>query len=100
MMKKVMFVLIFLLFSAFSIEAAEVSKKQDIAIFGVTRSNDTVPGDVFDFVESSINYVFINLKRFNVLGYGEYRMEKGDIDDFVERIREIRSEKAKEAGKK
>ncbi len=98
MMKKVILVLISLFLGAFSIKAAEITEKQDIAIFGVTRSNDTVPGDVLDFAESSINYVFINLKRFNVLGYGEYRMETGDIDDFVERIREIRSEKAKEAG--
>jgi hypothetical protein len=98
MMKKVGFALIFLCCGVFSIEAAEISEKQDIAIFGITHSAYTIPDDVLEYAESSINYVFINLKRFNVLGYGEYRMETGDIDDFVKRIREIRSEKAKEAG--
>lgn len=98
MMQKVGLVLIFLCCGVFLIEAAEISEKQDIAIFGVTHSAYTIPDDVLEYAESSINYVFINLKRFNVLGYGEYRMETGDIDDFVERIREIRTEKAKEAG--
>jgi len=33
-----------------------------------------------------------------VLGYGQYRIGSDDIDGFIKRIREIRSEKAKEAG--
>jgi len=88
----------FLMCSAFSVQAAEVSEKQDLAIFGITRSAYEVPDDLLVFADSSIRYVFVNLKRFNVLGYGEYRIASEDIDDFVKRIREIRAEKAKEAG--
>ena len=78
--------------------AAEVSEKQDIAIFGLTKYSYDIPEDILGFTDSSIGHVFINLKRFNVLGYGEYRLDSGDIDRFIERIKEIRSEKAKEAG--
>jgi hypothetical protein len=78
--------------------AAEVSEKQDIAIFGLTHYSYDIPESILGFTDSSINHVFVNLKRFNVLGYGEYRLDSADIDRFIERIKEIRSQKAKEAG--
>ena len=98
MKRLVLFLFIFLFFTAGAIFSVEVSERQDIAIFGLTYYSYDIPGDVLGYVDSSINYVFIKMKRFNVLGYGKYRMESGDIDDFVNRIREIQSEKAKEAG--
>ncbi len=76
----------------------EVSEKKDIAIFGLTYYSYEIPEDMLGFTDSSINHIFINLKRFNVLGYGQYRIDSKDINDFVDRIKEIRSEKAKEAG--
>jgi hypothetical protein len=89
---------IFFIFPFTETQAIEVSEKQDLAIFGLTRSVYDVPEDVLVFADSSIKHVFVNLKRFDVLGYGQYRIESEDIDDFVKRVREIRSEKAKEAG--
>lgn len=99
-MKKVLFCFSFayLLFLATLGGAVEISEKQDIAIFGLTYYSYRIPDDVLSYSDSSINHVFVNLKRFNVLGYGEYRIESQDIDDFVERIREIRAEKAKQEG--
>jgi len=78
--------------------SAEVSQKQDIAIFGLTSSVKNVPPRVLEYTYSSINHVFIKLKRFNVLGYGDYRLESGEIGDFIQRIRELQAQKAEEAG--
>lgn len=92
------FLFLYLFFAAGLLFSVEVSEQQDLAIFGLTYYAYDIPDDVLGFADSSINNVFVNLKRFNVLGYGNYRMEKGDIDNFIKRIREIQSEKAKEAG--
>ena len=99
-MKRILrfFLLILCILPPWPLLAAEVSEKQDIAIFGLTKYSYDIPEDILGFTDSSIGHVFINLKRFNVLGYGEYRLDSGDIDRFIERIKEIRSEKAKEAG--
>jgi hypothetical protein len=78
--------------------SAEVTEQQDLAIFGLTHYSYNIPDDVLVYVDSSINHVFVNLKRFNVLGYGNYRMESKDIDDFIQRIRELQADKAKDAG--
>ncbi len=94
------FLLIALLFITTSgmVFAAEVSEEQDIAIFGLTTYDYNVPEEVIGYVHSSINHEFVSLKRFNVIGYGDYRLESKDIDDFIERIKELQVEKAKEAG--
>ena len=89
--------LFFLVFSAgIPLYSAEVSERQDLAIFGLTYYSYKIPDDVLGYVDSSINHVFVNLKRFNVIGYGNYRMESKDIDEFISRIRELQAEKAKE----
>ncbi|MCK4803359.1 MAG: hypothetical protein KAT88_02335, partial [Spirochaetes bacterium] len=78
--------------------SAEISERKDLAIFGLTYYSYDIPDSVLGYVDSSISHVFINLKRFNVLGYGNYRIESRDIDDFIKRIRETQAAKAKEAG--
>ena len=92
------FTLLFFSFNAGLIYSAQVSEKQEIAIFGLTYYAYDIPDDVLGYIDSSINNVFVNMKRFNVLGYGNYRIEANDIDEFIKRIRAIQSEKAKEAG--
>ena len=78
--------------------SVEVSEKQDIAIFGLTYYSYEVPEDVLGYIDSSINHQFVGLKRFNVLGYDNYRLESGNIDEFIARIRELQVEKAKKEG--
>jgi hypothetical protein len=78
--------------------SAEVSEKMDIAIFGLTYYSYDIPDNVLGYIDSSVKHEFVGLKRFNILGYGEYRMESQDIDEFVDRIREIKAEEAKDAG--
>lgn len=78
--------------------SVEVSEKQDIAIFGLTYYSYEVPEEVLAYIDSSINHQFIGLKRFNVLGYANYRLESGDIDEFIARIKELQVEKVKKEG--
>jgi len=90
--------ILFLFISTVSLYSAEVSQRQDIAIFGLTSSVSSVPPRVLEYTYSSINHVFVKLKRFNVLGYGDYRLESEKIGDFIERIKDIQAQKAEEAG--
>jgi hypothetical protein len=80
------------------LDAAEVSQERDIAIFGISTDGSAVPSDVLTYTESSIGNEFIKLKRFNVLGYETYRLDAGDVEEFVERVRELQAEKAKKEG--
>ncbi len=99
MKRLLLFLSFFTFFTAGSLLfSAEVSERQDLAIFGLTYYSYNIPDGVLGYVDSSINHVFVNLKRFNVLGYGNYRMESRDIDDFIQRIRELQADKAKDAG--
>jgi hypothetical protein len=100
MKKRFLFLLLFAVFSvSMPLYSAEVSERKDLAIFGLTYYSHKIPDDVLGYVDSSINHVFVNMKRFNVLGYGNYRIEAKDIDEFISRIRELQADKAKaEAG--
>ncbi len=99
MKRLLLFLSFFTFFTAGSLLfSAEVSERRDLAIFGLTYYSYNIPDGVLGYVDSSINHVFVNLKRFNVLGYGNYRMESRDIDDFIQRIRELQADKAKDAG--
>jgi hypothetical protein len=77
---------------------AEVTEKQDIAIFGLSARTYDIQTDLLRYIDSSMNNVFVNLKRFNVLGYGDYRIEAEYAEEFIARIRETRAQKAAEAG--
>jgi hypothetical protein len=84
--------------AAFPLFSAEVSEKKDIAIFGLAARTFDIPTDVIPYIDNSINNAFVNLKRFNVLGYGDYRIEAEYAEEFIARIREARAQKATEAG--
>lgn len=83
---------------AAGLEAIEVSEEQDIAIFGLTADDFAVPEELIIYTESSIANEFIQLKRFNVLGYENYRLGEEDVEAFIDRVRELQAEKAKEEG--
>ena len=72
---KFVFICIFLALMFNPLFSAEVSEKQDIAIFGLTHYDHDIPQGVLGYTDSSINHIFINLKRFSVIGYGDYRLE-------------------------
>ena len=99
-MRKIYIVAIILLILsvAAGLEAIEVSEEQDIAIFGLTADDFAVPEELIIYTESSIANEFIQLKRFNVLGYENYRLGEEDVEAFIDRVRELQAEKAKEEG--
>ena len=101
MLKKWRIIIFLLLFIFLSFDlslSAEISEKKDIAIFGVSSHIAGVSNSLVYYIDSSINHYFIKQKRFNVLGYGNYRLKSESIDDFIARIKEIRAKKAEEAG--
>ena len=91
-------VVLFTLLAVSGLEAVEVSEERDIAIFGLAAGDLVVPEELIIYAESSIANEFIQLKRFNVLGYENYRLAEEDIESFIDRVRELQAEKAKEEG--
>lgn len=71
--------------------AQEVSEKQDLAVFRLGTYDVTVPPAILGSVDSAIQQVFINIGRFNVLGM-TYRLGRGDVQAFVDKIRQYKEE--------
>jgi hypothetical protein len=99
-MKRIRFlvVILFALGITTGLQAVEVSEERDIAIFGLSSGEISVPEELIVYAESSIANEFIELKRFNVLGYENYKLEEEDVAAFIDRVRELQAEKAKEEG--
>ncbi|AEJ20222.1 hypothetical protein [Gracilinema caldarium] len=76
-----------LLFGAsfLSAQQAEISKKQDVAVFALGYYGYNIPLEVLANVDAEIQGVFINLGRFNVLGQTE-RFSSKDVQDFINLI--------------
>ncbi|MCF7915853.1 MAG: hypothetical protein K9L66_11860 [Spirochaetaceae bacterium] len=71
--------------------AQEVSEKKDIAVFNLSYSDYSIPSGALGLVDQSIQNVFIDLGRFNVLGMN-YRLESNEIDEFINKIKELKQE--------
>jgi hypothetical protein len=66
-------------------QQAEISKKQDVAVFALGYYGYNIPLEVLANVDAEIQGVFINLGRFNVLGQTE-RFSSKDVQDFINLI--------------
>jgi len=73
------------------IGAQEISEKKEIAVFKLSYSDYSIPDGALGLVDQSIQNVFIELGRFNVLGMN-YRLGSNDINDFISKIRQIKEE--------
>ncbi|HKK65046.1 MAG TPA: hypothetical protein VJ967_04260, partial [Clostridia bacterium] len=71
--------------------AQEVSEKKDIAVFNLSYSDYSIPSGALGLVDQSIQNVFIDLGRFNVLGM-KYRLNSNEIDEFISKIKELKQE--------
>lgn len=71
--------------------AQEISEKKEIAVFKLSYSDYSIPDGALGLVDQSIQNVFIELGRFNVLGMN-YRLDSNDINDFISKIRQIKEE--------
>ena len=66
-------------------QQAEISKKQDVAVFALGYYGYNIPLEVLANVDAEIQGVFVNLGRFNVLGQTE-RFSSKDVQDFINLI--------------
>ncbi len=89
-MKRILLVLIFLFLGISGIFAQEVSEKKEIAIFKLSYTDWNMPNEALGMVDQSIQNVFINLGRFNVIGMS-YRLKAKDISAFTKKIKEVKS---------
>ncbi|MFW5711944.1 MAG: hypothetical protein ACOCW5_02760 [Spirochaetia bacterium] len=74
-----------------SVGAQEISEKKDIAVFSLSYSDYSIPSGALGLVDQSIQNVFIDLGRFNIIGM-KYRLESNDIDEFISKIKELKQE--------
>lgn len=64
-----------------------VSQKQDMAIFGLGTYGYPIPLEVLGRVDLDIQKVFVDLGRFNVIGY-QQRLSSADLPAFEEAIKQ------------
>ena len=83
--------LVMVLCALASTGAQEVSEKKDIAVFNLSYSDYSIPSGALGLVDQSIQNVFIDLGRFNIIGM-KYRLESNDIDDFINKIQELKEQ--------
>src|SRR5512136_1123956 len=81
-----------LLFAAqLAAQAPTVSEKKDVAIFALGYYGWAIPQETLGSIDQEIQKVFVDLGRFNILGYAE-RFSSGGLQDFIATLK-----KAKEA---
>lgn len=83
--------LLLVLVALSSAGAQEISEKKDIAVFNLSYSDYSIPSGALGLVDQSIQNVFIDLGRFNVIGM-KYRLESNDIDEFIDKVKELKQE--------
>ncbi len=67
----------------------EISEKKEIAIFSLSYTDWSIPDGALGLVDQSMQNVFINLKRFDIIGMS-YRLDAGDINGFIEEIQKVK----------
>jgi len=72
-----------------TIGAQEISEKKDVAVFSLSYSDWQIPSGALGLVDQSIQNVFVDLGRFNILGMN-YRLQGNDIDTFINKIKEVK----------
>ena len=71
--------------------AQEVSEKKDIAVFNLSYSDYSIPDGALGLVDQSIQNVFIELGRFNIIGMN-YRLGANDINTFIDRVKQVKEQ--------
>ncbi len=85
------FFLVSILFVTFPAFSQEVYKKKDIAVFNLSYYQWNIPPGVLGRIDEEIRGVFVNLRRFNVIGMN-YRLGENDINRFIESIKRFKRE--------
>lgn len=90
-MKRIIGLMLVLLFIASAVYSQEVSEKKEVAIFALSYTDWNIPDDALGMVDQSIQNVFISLNRFNIIGM-RYRLKSDDVGAFIDEIKKIKSE--------
>jgi hypothetical protein len=72
-------------------QAPTVSEKKDVAIFALGYYGWAIPLETLGSIDQEIQKVFVDLGRFNIIGYAE-RLSSGGLQQFIDTLK-----KAKEA---
>ncbi len=89
MLKKILIVLILVIVSFSFAFGQEISEKKEIAIFSLSYTDWSIPDGALGLVDQSVQNVFINLKRFDIIGMS-YRLDAGDISGFIDEIKKVK----------
>jgi hypothetical protein len=73
--------------------AQEVYQKKEIAVFNLSSYDWDIPLQTLGSIDDHIRSVFVNLGRFTVIGM-TYRLGEADVSDFIEKIKQFKSENA------
>lgn len=84
-------VLMLISLQVFAQDEVKVSEKKDVAVFALGYYGYRIPSKVLGTVDASIQSVFVNLGRFNVLGQTT-RFSTADINQFIEILRKHKEE--------
>ncbi|MCK5152809.1 MAG: hypothetical protein KAQ93_00495 [Spirochaetales bacterium] len=89
MLKKILIIFSLLMICFSFVFGQEVSEKKEIAIFSLSYTDWSIPDGALGLVDQSIQNVFVNLKRFDIIGMS-YRLNSGDITSFIEEIQKVK----------
>lgn len=89
-MKRFIIWILFLFIFISGVFSQEVSEKKEIAIFKLSYTDWSIPEGALGMVDQSIQNVFINLKRFNIIGM-THRLNSDDIEAFIDEIKKVKS---------
>lgn len=85
-MKKILVVLIILFTVGQYSQAQQVYEKKEIALFSLGYYDTGIPSNVIGSLDTGIGELFLDMKRFKVLGIGR-RIKAGNVNEFVSLIR-------------
>jgi len=89
MLKKALIIFSLIIISFSFSFGQDISEKKEIAIFSLSYSDWSIPDGALGLVDQSIQNVFVNLKRFDILGMS-YRLNSDDINSFIQEIQKVK----------
>jgi len=88
-MKRALLVIVLAVTAVVCAAGQEVSERQEIAVFGLSYYDYSIPGSALGAIDQKIQEVFVNLGRFDVLGMN-YRLTADDVSEFIDKISELK----------
>jgi hypothetical protein len=86
-------VLVLSLFPVLLLPSQEISEKKELALFKLGHAAWDIPMEVLAGVDEQIKGVFINIRRFDVIGMNQ-RLEADDVMGFTDKIKSLKEQNA------